>query len=184
MDTVASCVRVFWDENASAAYALPAAARRRLVVAGPGVTTTEVVLHRTAAGKIAPATLDFADEHLIAGSDEASPWPQVADVLIVRGTLRRQAVRRWFPGRLVAVFDGPNGEHFVEVATGWLARFAPLARADIAMWPYASFVHAWTVADRPLDALDGACLADGLPGVRRGVRISVVERSSAWPIAS
>jgi hypothetical protein len=181
MDTIASCVRVWWDENA---YALPAAARRRLVVTGPGVTATGLVLHRSAAGKIAPATLGFADEHLIAGSDEASPWPQVADVLIVRGTLRRQAVRRRFPGQLVAVFDGPGGERFVEVATGWLARFIPLTRTDSAMWPYASFVHAWTVAGRPLDALHGAHIADGPPGVRRGVRISVVERSSVWPIAS
>jgi hypothetical protein len=183
MDMVASCVRVCWDENASGAYALRAAAQRRLVVAGPGVTATGLVLHRSAVGEPAPAILGFADEHLIAGSDESSPWPQVADVLIVRGTLRRQAVRRRFPGRLVAVFDGPSGETLVEVATGWLARFIPLAHADFAMWPYASFVHAWMVAGQPLDALHGARIADGPQG-GRGVRVSVVERSSVWPIAS
>jgi hypothetical protein len=185
MTMAASCVRVCWDENVSGASLLPHAARRRLVVAGPAVPRTALLLHRTAVGEPVPAAPGYADEHLVADADGASPWPQVADVLLVRGGLRRAAVRREFPGRLVTVYDGPNGEYSVEVAPGWHARLVPLAAgAGTDVWPYGSLVHAWAVAGRSLGALRGAHIVSGPPEARCGVRVSVVERPTAWPVAS
>jgi hypothetical protein len=122
-----------------------------------------------------------ADEHLVADADEASPWPQVADVLIVHGTLTRPAEHPECRGWLVAAFAGPDEEYLLEVSTGRLARLVPLvAHRAGDLWTYASFVHAWTVAGRPLDALHGARLTAG----PHGVRVIVVERSTAWPEAA
>lgn len=61
----------------------------------------------------------------------------------------------------------------VTTATGWQARFTPLrmgksGEVDADAWSYASLVHAWMVADRPLDVLNSAVLivANGLTTVR------------------
>jgi hypothetical protein len=184
---------------------------RRLVAGLRDGTVLAVTLDRTPAGGAPPACGGYADEHLVADADAESAWPPVADVLIVR---RPVVAPGECPGRLVTAWTGTAwtgtawtgtawrgaawtgaestgtewtgtvGRHVVEVR-GWRARLVPLtARAAGDVAPYASFVHAWTVAGRPLGALDGARL---YLGALRGVRISVPAVCSsshptwAWP---
>lgn len=148
---------------------------------GPDLSPITAAFHRVPPGDPPAYGMRFADEHLVAEAAEGGPWPRVADVLIVRGDLRWWAVvRDEFPGRLVTAFVGGK-EGLLEVATGGLARLVPLPLgAGDAVWPYASFVHAWTTAGRPLDALHDARLTEEAPGPRRGVRIILTDRSTAW----
>ena len=174
-------VRVYWTSDVSDRHPLPGVDRRRVAAIGPGTPATTAVVHRAAVGERHPGGPGFADEHLLADADAPGPWPSVADVLVSGGPLgRAAALRARCPGCLVVAFRRPDGEHLLEVAMGWLARAAPLAGEASVLWPYAAFVHAWTIAGRPLDALDGASLQDG----RAGVRISVVGRPAARPAAS
>jgi len=186
METNASWVRVYWQENEPDGRPLQHVDARHLVVTGSGVPTTGASLIRVPADSRPPGEDGFADEHLIAEADPRSPWSKVADVLIVRGPPEWAAtLLAGFPGRLVTAFDGRDRESLLDVAGEGLARLRPPASTDRTgpdLWPYASFVHAWTVAGRPLGALHGACLTDGAS--RRGVRVSVVGRSRAWPAAS
>jgi hypothetical protein len=185
MGTTASCVRVSWE---SGSHPAPHTDLVRVVASGPGVPKTAALLHRTPVGDPPSAGTGRADEHLVTDADEANPWPQVADVLIVRGALtRRNSVRTEFPGWLVAAFIGPDEEVFLEVSRGWLAQLVPLTPATHTagdVWPYASFVHAWLVRGRSRDSLHGARLMAGPPRAERGVRVIVVEHSTAWPTAA
>lgn len=170
MDTTALFVEVRWEMAA-----LPPG-RVRVVASGPSLRHVVAALDRRPPASRPASGGNVADEHLVADADGAGPWPGIADVLIVRGGLsRRAAVRRDFPGALVVVFSGPGEMHFLETATGWLARLVPLPDGvGDALWPYASFVHAWTTAGRSLDALDGAHLRNGPLAGEHGVRVSVV----------
>jgi hypothetical protein len=185
MRTTAFCVRVSWEIGS---HPPPYADLLRVIASGPGVPLTAAVLHRTPAGAPPSAGTGRADEHLLAEVDEASPWPQVADVLIVGGGLaRRISVRAEFPGWLVAAFLGPDDEVFLAASRGWLARLVPLTdrtRTASEVWPYASFVHAWLVRGRSLDSLYGARLMVGPPEAERGVRVIVVEHSTVRPAAA
>jgi hypothetical protein len=180
----ASWVRVYWQEDVPGGRPPRSADARRLVVAGPGVPTTSVALVRVPAGERPSGGDGFADEHLVAEADPGSPWSKVADVLIVRGPPEWTApLLAYCPGRLVTAFDGRRRESLLDVAGQGLARLRPLAADRTGgLWPYASFVHAWTVAGRPLGALHDACLTEAAS--RRGVRVSVVGRSRVWPVAS
>jgi hypothetical protein len=187
MDTNASWVHVYWKTSAPEQYPLPYVNRRHLIATGPGLPATTAVLDRAPAGGPPPRGKGFADEHLVAEAGEGSSWPLVADVLIVRGPPEREAaLMAGFPGRLVTVFEGARRERLLEVAAEGLIRLVPLAAGGHHgpdLWPYASFVHAWTVEGRPLRALHGACLTYRPPW-RRGVRVSAVGRSTAWTAAS
>jgi hypothetical protein len=159
----------------------------RVLAAGPSLPPVVATLERSSLMSRCSYGRGFADEHLVAEAAGDGPWPRVADVLIVREAFARRggAIRGRFPGRLVALFLAPGRTPFVEVATGWGAWLVPFAEGGgDALWPYASFVHAWTAAGRPLDALHGAELTDGSPGGERGVRVSVVDRSTDWRAAA
>ncbi len=184
METTASTVRVWWETgDARGAHPLPGPDRLRLVASGPATPRTVAVIGSAPVDGLPPCGAGFADEHLVADAGERGPWPPVADVLVVPPG-RPAALRAEFPGCLVAVFVRASGEHLLEVATGWFARLVPLRDGGAEAWPYASFVHAWTVAGRPLDALHGACLVAGPPGRARGVRVSLLDHSAGWPAAS
>lgn len=180
MDTTALFVEVHWETAA-----LPPD-RVCVVAAGPSLRHVVAALDRRPPANRSAFGGNAADEHLVADADDAGPWPGIADVLLVRGGLSRRAVvRRDFPGALVVVFSGPGETHFLEVATGWLARLVPLPGGiGDALWPFASFVHAWTTAGRSLDALDGAHLTNGPLARERGVRVSVVNGASSWRAAA
>lgn len=184
METGASWVRVYWQENVADGPPLPHVDTRRLVVTGSGVPATGASLVRVPAGSSPSGDDGFADEHLVAGAGSKNPWSKVADVLIVRGPPEWAAtLLSGFPGRLVTAFGGRGRESLLDVAGEGLARLLPLTGGTGSdLWPYASFAHAWRVAGRPLGALHGACLTDGTSG--RGVRVSVVSRSGVWPAAS
>ena len=185
METEASWVRVYWQENGADERPVRHVGARRLVVTGSEVPATGALLVRVPAGSRPSGDDGFADEHLLAEAG-STPWSKVADVLIVRGPPEWSAtLLADFPGRLVTAFDGRGRDPLLEVVGEGRARLVPLAPADGTgpdLWQYASFVHAWTVAGRPLSALHGACLTDGTS--RRGVQVSVVGRSRAWPAAS
>lgn len=181
MDITAARVRVWWGADMR-----PSLGFRRIIVSRPGVPDITALLLREPPGIPLRGGTDHADEHLVADADDDGPWPPVADVLIVRGPPDRQAaVRAAFPGWLVAVFGDRTKSSFLAVSPGWLARLVPLTPGTAGAhrtWPYASFVHAWTVAGRSLDALHGARLVDGSPG--QGVRVIVVEHSTARSAAA
>lgn len=94
------------------------------------------------------------DEHLVAGPGETS-WALLscADVIVRDGgepALHRAA----FPGCLVLAVNTRNG--CLLVADGWSARLLPVLGercAEEDAVAYASSVHAWMVAGRPLGVL-------------------------------
>ncbi|WP_149262599.1 hypothetical protein [Actinomadura sp. K4S16] len=94
------------------------------------------------------------DEHLVAGPGETS-WASLscADVIVRDGgvpALHRAA----FPGCLVLAVNTRDG--CLLVAGGWSARLVPVLGercAEDDAVAYASAVHAWMVAGRPLDVL-------------------------------
>lgn len=181
MDASAWRVRVYPEPDDADPYPLPGPDRRRVVVTGPATPPTATVLHRVAIDVRHPGGPGFADEHLLADAGVPGPWPPIADVVVADGPLGRvAALRARCPGCLVAAFGRPDGEYLLEVAADWFARLVPLGPGTVDVWPYASFVHTWTVTGRPLDALDGGCLHDG----RTGVRISVMGRPEVWRVAS
>lgn len=181
MDTSAWHVRVSWAPHEASPHPLPGPDRRHVAASGPRMPAATASIHRVPVGGRHPGGPGFADEHLLADAGVPGPWQPVSDVLIARGPLGRSAaLRARCPGCLVAVFGRPDGEYLLDVAADWLARVVPLGGVAGDVWPYASFVHAWAVTGRPLDLLDGACLAEA----RGGVRISVVGRPAVWPAAS
>jgi hypothetical protein len=183
METGTFFVGTRWESDTSPISRLD---HLRVVATGPSLPPSAAALHHLPYRSPPSYEMEFADQHLVADAAVAGPWPQIADVLIVRDALPWRAdLRSAFPGRLVTAFSGPDQEHSLEVATGWLARLVPLpAGIGDGLWPYASFVHSWTTAGRSLDALHDAQLTAGPPAERRGVRIIVVGHSTAWRVAA
>lgn len=141
---MAAVVRV-WDD-------LPGP--ERVLIGGRTLT-----LRRSPAGGCAPPP---CDEHLVAGPGAASPvWLACADVIVgVAGDPARLLADH--PGCLVAVTVTRRG--CLVAAGGLEARLDPVLGGtcmpgDAAL--YASAMHAWLVAGRPLDVLSRLTLVRG-----------------------
>ncbi|MBC6466556.1 hypothetical protein [Actinomadura alba] len=113
-------------------------------------------------------------------------------------------VHAHFPGCLVAALVRRGQGCVVTTATGWQARLTPLPLAgpadaddqnvvdagldvdadeddaDEDVWSYASLVHAWMVAGRPLDVLNSAFLI--MANGRRAVRVGASRTS--WGVGA
>ncbi|GAA4095540.1 hypothetical protein GCM10022214_68360 [Actinomadura miaoliensis] len=124
------------------------------------------------------------DEHLAAGPDERSwTWLSCADVIVRRfqgpdpRPTRLGELHGRFPGCLImALTPHGHGHAVVTTVSGWKARLVPVRHGSWVgddVLSYASAIHAWIVAGRPLDALDTARLTviRGHAAVRPGVRV-------------
>lgn len=170
------------------------------LVSGPKIARVSILLHRCPAERALPLDRPsgrpstFDDEHLVAGSDVTqSSWLSAADVIIRRAGSPKSAT--WslselfarFPGCLVAA-DVHDRGWVVGTATGWRARLVPSrAGEEAAISWYASMLHAWLVADRPVAALQAAHLvvARGADMAwHGGVQISVSRSSRRGPSGS
>lgn len=158
----------------------PFARAEQALLAGPHVVATSVGLIRRPP-QSAPVEWGprLVDEHLAAGPDEDDPaWLSAADV-IVRGAEPLRAVRADFPGCGVAARIHPGQGCAVETFTGWRAWCR--SEEEEAVCACASLVHAWLVAGRPLDDLDGACL---VLSPHAAVRITEVGHPRSRPAVS
>ncbi|MGI5207448.1 hypothetical protein ACQEU6_38445 [Spirillospora sp. CA-108201] len=111
------------------------------------------------------------DEHLVAGPDEASRDVLACADVIVRAAGEPAGHRAAFPGCLVAAVN--TGRGCLLAAGGWSARLVPvLGRrcTDEDASAYASAVHAWIVAGRPLGAVTHLTVVRGGAVARVRVR--------------
>jgi hypothetical protein len=181
-----SLVRARWWPNGRRAHLGQSTEDLRVSVHGPNTSLTTVALYLSpvdstlSLGHKAGSTR-FDDEHLVAGPDETTlPWLSAADVIVRRvGTGQASwplhGVFARYPGCLIAAIIDSHGCG-VGAATGWRAQLVPLeAGADAALPLYASVLHAWLVAGRPLTALHAAHLwaVGGVNVARYGVGVSV-----------
>lgn len=134
------------------------------------------------------------DEHVVAAPGERDPrFLAIADVLVrpVRGHRLSQAlseVRQSYPGWLVTVLIGDDGQCLMSGAGGWrawLARAGDASSIDDVLCG-ASVMHAWLVDGRPLDGLTrGAFVVDDVEAaVVRRRRLRVVPIGQAERPAS
>ncbi|GAA2736382.1 hypothetical protein [Actinocorallia aurantiaca] len=105
----------------------------------------------------------YVDEHLVAGEDDVR-WARVADVLVACRDSEDPTGQK-FPGRVLTVMPGPEGEVVVVNRDGGpIVLYGPVGAGGLC----GSFAHALLTAGVPLDALRSAVLTAVEPGGQVG----------------